>query len=258
MVRSSKTNPRATARRVVGIFFPQRPILKMNTHAYTPGVLRKIVEANGHVKSHKVAAEVLRSVGDIAISDRQKKELGLVYKVCDMNKIEVVHLGFDLSAFQEDQEQKDEHRKPGPNGTGLVGNEAYRPTIQVGIAHGEQRQSGRLTEPGRGQHLQVAEERPADSREPADQQVPADQRIAQPPGEQPIPGDDPPGPAPPHGRLQREVVHPQQAASEDGQAQRGHEELELQRRQKDMIGDERSSERSRRGIRSAVRELPRG
>jgi hypothetical protein len=71
MVRSNTTNRRATARPVVGIFFPQRPLLKLNTHAYTPGVLRKIAEANGQVKSHEVAAKVLQSVGDIAITGRQ-------------------------------------------------------------------------------------------------------------------------------------------------------------------------------------------
>jgi hypothetical protein len=42
----------------------------MNTHAYTPGVVCKIVEANAHVKSHKVAATMLRRIGDIEISGR--------------------------------------------------------------------------------------------------------------------------------------------------------------------------------------------
>jgi hypothetical protein len=70
MVRSNTPNQCATARPVVGIFFPQRPLLRLDTHAYTPAVLRKIVEANSQVKSHEVAAKVLRSVGDIAISGR--------------------------------------------------------------------------------------------------------------------------------------------------------------------------------------------
>lgn len=42
----------------------------------------------------------------IAISERQKKELGLIYKVAPMDKIEVVPLGFDLSPFTEDQSHK--------------------------------------------------------------------------------------------------------------------------------------------------------
>jgi len=42
----------------------------------------------------------------IAISERQKKELGIIYKICDPSKIEVVHIGLDLSSFQENQEEK--------------------------------------------------------------------------------------------------------------------------------------------------------
>ena len=62
--------PACIARPARRDFFPQRPILKMNTHAYTPGVVCKIVEANAHVKSHKVAATMLRRIGDIEISGR--------------------------------------------------------------------------------------------------------------------------------------------------------------------------------------------
>jgi glycosyltransferase involved in cell wall biosynthesis len=47
-----------------------------------------------------------KSTRIIAISERQKKELGLIYKVAPMDKIEVVPLGFDLSAFTDDQEHK--------------------------------------------------------------------------------------------------------------------------------------------------------
>jgi glycosyltransferase involved in cell wall biosynthesis len=47
-----------------------------------------------------------RSTRIIAISERQKKELGLIYKVAPLEKIEVVPLGFDLSAFTENQDIK--------------------------------------------------------------------------------------------------------------------------------------------------------
>jgi glycosyltransferase involved in cell wall biosynthesis len=47
-----------------------------------------------------------KSTRIIAISERQKKELGLIYKVAPLEKIAVVNLGFDLSAFMEDQEIK--------------------------------------------------------------------------------------------------------------------------------------------------------
>ncbi|TXB66757.1 glycosyltransferase family 4 protein [Vicingus serpentipes] len=42
----------------------------------------------------------------IAISDIQKNELGLEHKICKLDKIEVVQLGFDLSRFQEDIDEK--------------------------------------------------------------------------------------------------------------------------------------------------------
>jgi hypothetical protein len=102
MVRSNTTNQHATARRVVGIFFPQRPILKMDTHAYTAGVVRKIVVANSHVKSHEVAAEMLRSVGDIAISGRHVNSIS-------------EEIGAELEA-QRDQATEDyvHHRRQPP------------------------------------------------------------------------------------------------------------------------------------------------
>lgn len=105
MVPSSKTNRCATARPAVGIFFPQRPLLKLDTHAYTPGVLRKIVEANGQVKSHKVAAAVLRSIGDIDISGRH------INSLCEA-------IGTEQAA-QRDRDTKDyvHHRRQPPQET---------------------------------------------------------------------------------------------------------------------------------------------
>lgn len=47
-----------------------------------------------------------KSTRIIAISERQKKELGLVYKVAPLEKIEVVPLGFNLNPFQENQAEK--------------------------------------------------------------------------------------------------------------------------------------------------------
>ncbi|MDF1673009.1 MAG: glycosyltransferase [Vicingaceae bacterium] len=43
-----------------------------------------------------------KSTKIIAISDIQKRELSLEYKICNPEKIEVVPLGFDLSRFQEE------------------------------------------------------------------------------------------------------------------------------------------------------------
>jgi hypothetical protein len=74
----------------------------MDTHAYTPGVIRKIVEANSHVKSHEVAAEVLRRVGDIAISGRHVNSIS-------------EEIGAELAA-QRDQTTEDyvHHRRQPP------------------------------------------------------------------------------------------------------------------------------------------------
>jgi hypothetical protein len=65
----------ATARPAVGIFFPQRLLLKLDTHGYSPAVLHKLVGTAGEVKSHKVAAKVVKLVGGIDISGRHINRL---------------------------------------------------------------------------------------------------------------------------------------------------------------------------------------
>lgn len=50
-------------------------MLKLDNHAYTPQVLLKIVEANGEVKSHEVAARVLRRLAGITITGRHVNDL---------------------------------------------------------------------------------------------------------------------------------------------------------------------------------------
>jgi glycosyltransferase involved in cell wall biosynthesis len=47
-----------------------------------------------------------RSSAIIAISDRQKQELAYRYKVAKPNKIQVIPLGFDLTRFTENKEEK--------------------------------------------------------------------------------------------------------------------------------------------------------
>jgi glycosyltransferase involved in cell wall biosynthesis len=46
------------------------------------------------------------SDGIIAISDRQKEELGSIHKICSPEKINVIPYGFDLSKFRKDTAQK--------------------------------------------------------------------------------------------------------------------------------------------------------
>lgn len=49
-----------------------------------------------------------RSTGIIAISEAQKHELGEVYRICKPEKIKVIPLGFDLTKFYENREEKRE------------------------------------------------------------------------------------------------------------------------------------------------------
>ncbi len=47
-----------------------------------------------------------KSSAIVAISNIQKQELGLVHKIADLDKIEVIPLGFDLNRFQENLNKK--------------------------------------------------------------------------------------------------------------------------------------------------------
>lgn len=47
-----------------------------------------------------------KSTAIIAISEKQKEELVEIHKICKADKVKVIPLGFDLSKFQEKQEEK--------------------------------------------------------------------------------------------------------------------------------------------------------
>ncbi len=64
------TNPRAIARRAVGIFFPQRPLLKVDEHGYSRAILHKIVEAGSQLKSFALAATMLERLAEVSICGR--------------------------------------------------------------------------------------------------------------------------------------------------------------------------------------------
>jgi hypothetical protein len=57
------------------IFFPQRPLLKLDGRAYSPLVLERIVSAGGLAKSYVVAAKLLKLIGEIDVSSRQVNNL---------------------------------------------------------------------------------------------------------------------------------------------------------------------------------------
>lgn len=67
---SPTANPCATARRVVGIFFPQRPLLRLDCHGYSPAILDKIVTAGAELKSFLLAARMLDKLAELSISER--------------------------------------------------------------------------------------------------------------------------------------------------------------------------------------------
>jgi hypothetical protein len=73
--RFSSKNPSATARLVVGIFFPQRLLLKLDTHRYSPTLLCKIMLACAQLKSHDKAAQILQDLCDLSISGRHLNSL---------------------------------------------------------------------------------------------------------------------------------------------------------------------------------------
>jgi hypothetical protein len=65
----------ATARRVAGIFFPQRPVLKLDGHGYSPTILHRILHIASVTSAFEVAQTALKVVGEISISARQINNL---------------------------------------------------------------------------------------------------------------------------------------------------------------------------------------
>jgi len=72
---SATASPPVTARPAAGIFFPQRPPLGLDSHAYSRSVLLKLVEAGGQLKSFALAARMARSLAEVTISGRHLGEL---------------------------------------------------------------------------------------------------------------------------------------------------------------------------------------
>lgn len=63
------------ARHVVEIFFPQRSVLKIDGHGYSPTILYRILHMAGIVSSFDVAGVALKVVGEIEISARHINNL---------------------------------------------------------------------------------------------------------------------------------------------------------------------------------------
>jgi hypothetical protein len=98
----SSANRSATARHVVGIFSPQRPLLKLDAHGYSPTIMHKILSATAEIKSHKKAAQVLGVLCELPISGRHVNRLA-------------EEVGLEMAA-QRDQATEDyvHHRRQTP------------------------------------------------------------------------------------------------------------------------------------------------
>lgn len=69
------TNRWPTARRVVGIFFPQREALKIDGHGYSPTILHRILHMVAVTSSYDVAAEALDVGSELSICSREVNKL---------------------------------------------------------------------------------------------------------------------------------------------------------------------------------------
>ena len=69
------TNRRLIARLAAGIFFPQRPLLKLDTHGYSTAILHKILTVAAETKGFDKASAVLQVVGEFYVSGRHINEL---------------------------------------------------------------------------------------------------------------------------------------------------------------------------------------
>ena len=73
--RPRSTNRWGTARRVVGIFFPLRPVLKIDGHEYSPTLYLRILHMASVVDGFDTAAIALEVVGELSVSSRQINKL---------------------------------------------------------------------------------------------------------------------------------------------------------------------------------------
>src|SRR5262249_57993736 len=68
--KSNTASPSVTARLAAGIFFPQRPGLRLTAHNYSPSVLGKIARARAREPSFDEAAEALADLAEVTVSGR--------------------------------------------------------------------------------------------------------------------------------------------------------------------------------------------
>lgn len=116
------------------IFFPQRPLLGLDGRAYSPAVLERIVAAGGLAKSFRIAAKLLKLLGEIDVTSRHVDNL-------------TVLVGEELAAKRDEQAAAYLHR-PLPRQPTRV--EPSPPLACVEVDGG--RMQTRATEQGPGVH----------------------------------------------------------------------------------------------------------
>ena len=52
------------------MFFPQRPVLRRDSHGYSPAILDKIVTAGAELKSFQLAARMLGKLAEVTVCER--------------------------------------------------------------------------------------------------------------------------------------------------------------------------------------------
>jgi hypothetical protein len=126
----NKANRFATVPTAAGTFSPQRPILRLDGHGYSPGLLQHIVTAGGRLHSFADAAFAL-SLSGLSISARHVQQL-------------TREVGTDLAQARDEQAQKRRRRQLSPR-------VAVTPEV-VAVEVDGGRLRTRATDSGRGVH----------------------------------------------------------------------------------------------------------
>lgn len=126
----NKVNRFATVPTAAGTFSPQRPILRLDGHGYSPSLLQKIITAGGRLHSYADAAFAL-SLSGLSISARHVQQL-------------TQEVGTDLARARDEQAQKRRRRELPPRVT------TTPQVVAVEVDGGRLRT--RATDSGRGVH----------------------------------------------------------------------------------------------------------
>ncbi len=105
--KSPTQNPSVTARPVAGIFFPQRPGLRLTPHNSSPSVLGKILRSSAREPSFQEATAALEELAEVTIRSRQ---VGRIARRVGLDALHAIlhqpadgRAGLDRAVDEEDQ-----------------------------------------------------------------------------------------------------------------------------------------------------------